>query len=68
LALFFQMFTYWSSSFIVHGSYLIAVGQARRYGVSAQEYPRTPHNWLDLRFCAKFGGFFSGGNGVSRYK
>jgi len=54
------MFTYWSSSFIVDGSWFI---------VHSAEGEHDPlHNWLDLRFCAKFGGFFPGGNGVSRYK
>jgi len=52
------MFTYWSSSFIVHGSQFIAVGQAPRYGVSAQGEYDPLHICVDPRFCAKFGGFF----------
>jgi len=46
------------SWFMVHSSLFIVH--------SAQGYQRTPHIWSNLRVCAKFGGFFSAGNGVSR--
>jgi len=54
------------SLFIVHCSLWWGKGHPTSKYVSAQGEYGPLHNWLDLRVCAKFGGFFSGANGISR--
>ena len=72
LGSFFQMFTFVNAAAGANRS-----GGGASHGVSFYIHCGAPfrartigalHNWLDLRVLVEIRGFFSGGNGVSRYK